>query len=534
MSVAPLGKKKAFEAISQNFVGVDTLPEDTLRLNRYRNSLPNPHSRIQLKQIGDDATTTFINANHVRGASKTTKYIATMGPLKRTTDAFWRMVWEQKVSIIVMLTGLMEKTVRKCSAYWPANSKQGSMKLEPSGIEVKFVKGQALRDDIVRTDLVLTWNGEERQITHLIYTEFPDHGVPPSAKAFLGLIEYVRRHHVQAPEAPLLVHCSAGIGRTGMFVAADIGIDLLSGSKTVDLAAITKDMRDDRGGMIQHFKQFQFVHESLGVFKSGTFKDYKIDSDLDSIKPGLFAMQLLQGDQEAEKEGDDAPVWEPFGVNWLEFSDNWMHEASCEIDEDSALNIWCKVLYYEGGELKGTFPMYEYEAAVGQRKDRRAETAFGIDMLDGVGTDKASKTARADFGDGILIEMNLSSGNLSLTFRTSKPLFDLATHKAAFDPKSKSSTSNRMVAFSTSVLSERLKTQMDEGIDDEVLAKIIDEWTKLTLYFGKQKEKAIRKGKPPTAHLVISFEAAAVELKRAAAEVDRQVRGEPPLPLRPS
>ena len=128
-----LPTEEAFDAMESNELtsfDVSQLPKGTAALNRYVNVLPNPQTRVRLDPIpglpADFAELSgYINANHVRGADGKRKYIATQGPKAATTDAFWRMVWEQNVGTVVMAAEVKEMGRDKCYQYWPEGTGAG-------------------------------------------------------------------------------------------------------------------------------------------------------------------------------------------------------------------------------------------------------------------------------------------------------------------------------------------------------------------------------------------------------------------------
>jgi len=212
-----------YQGIMSYMPTLQDLPPGTKAKNRYVNVLPNEETRVRLAQIGDDATSTFINANYVRGFKGFPKrYIATQGPLPDTMNDFWRMIWEESIVCIVMTTGLIEGKRRKCDRYWPEHPQtQGQY----GNVTVNVL------DEVDSGPWVLSTfrvdNGSEtRTVKHFWYTGWPDHGVPETAR---DVIEFLRavKEETGTSKAPILVHCSAGIGRTGTFMAIDIGMQEL-------------------------------------------------------------------------------------------------------------------------------------------------------------------------------------------------------------------------------------------------------------------------------------------------------------------
>ena len=219
----------AFEALDQNFPPQSVVPKGAQQKNRYGNILPNPRTRVKLPQAGSDPSSTYINANYIAGYSGFPhEYIATQGPKRNTVVDFWRMIWECRVKVIVMVTGLIEKGVEKCTRYWPTvlynfKKKLGDKKYGPFVIRV--VAG-AKKDGFVTSSMIIRLGDEERKLTHFWYDTWPDHGVPHKTMnvcTMLKAVDAVNNDH----DIPIVVHCSAGIGRTGTFIAIDMGLRML-------------------------------------------------------------------------------------------------------------------------------------------------------------------------------------------------------------------------------------------------------------------------------------------------------------------
>ncbi|KAG7244495.1 hypothetical protein INR49_030147 [Caranx melampygus] len=225
-----------------------------VRKNRYKTILPNTHSRVILKSLDeDDFLMTYINANYLKGYGGVEHaYIATQGPTVNTVGDFWRMVWQEKSPIIVMITNLEEKN-EKCAEYWPEDT------VTHEGIEITVVTVTQEDDYSLRVfTLKQYW-----------YTSWPDQKTPDKAPPLLELVQEVERAREKAPPStgPIIVHCSAGIGRTGCFIATSILCKQLRTEGVVDILRTTCQLRLDRGGMIQTCEQYQFVHHVLSLYE---------------------------------------------------------------------------------------------------------------------------------------------------------------------------------------------------------------------------------------------------------------------------
>nr|XP_060633443.1 receptor-type tyrosine-protein phosphatase R [Anolis sagrei ordinatus] len=253
-----------FMEIPMNFVDPKELdiPSHGTK-NRYKTILPNPVSRVYLKpKYPGDTLSTYINANYIKGYSGQEKaFIATQGPMINTVNDFWQMVWQEDSPVIVMITKLKEKN-EKCVLYWP--EKRGIY----GKVEVLVNSVQDCENYTVR-NLTLKQGGQSRQVKHYWYTSWPDHKTPDSAQPLLQLMLDVEEDRKPSiGRGPVIVHCSAGIGRTGCFIATTIGCHQLKEEGVVDALSIVCQLRLDRGGMVQTSEQYEFVHHALSLYES--------------------------------------------------------------------------------------------------------------------------------------------------------------------------------------------------------------------------------------------------------------------------
>uniref|UniRef100_A0A672TPI1 protein-tyrosine-phosphatase n=1 Tax=Strigops habroptila TaxID=2489341 RepID=A0A672TPI1_STRHB len=231
--------------------------------NRYKTILPNPLSRVYLKPKNpSDSLSTYINANYIRGyGGKEKAFIATQGPMINTVNDFWQMVWQEDSPVIVMITKLKEKN-EKCVLYWP--EKRGIY----GKVEVLVNSVQECKNYTIR-QLTIKQGSQSRSVKHYWYTSWPDHKTPDSAQPLLQLMLDVEEDRVESPgRGPVIVHCSAGIGRTGCFIATAIGCQQLKEEGVVDALSIVCQLRVDRGGMVQTSEQYEFVHHALSLYES--------------------------------------------------------------------------------------------------------------------------------------------------------------------------------------------------------------------------------------------------------------------------
>uniref|UniRef100_A0A8D2CLM4 Tyrosine-protein phosphatase non-receptor type 20 n=1 Tax=Sciurus vulgaris TaxID=55149 RepID=A0A8D2CLM4_SCIVU len=220
--------------------------------NRYRDILPYDSTRVPLGESMD-----YINASYIRIVNHGEEYfyIATQGPLPNTTDDFWQMVLENNSDVIAMITREMEDGVIKCCNYWPISLKKP---LELKHLRIFLEKYQIFKYFIIRVfQIVKKSTGTSHSVKHLQFTKWPDHGTPASADYFIKFVRYVRKSH---RTGPIVVHCSAGVGRTGVFICVDVVFCAIEKNFSFSFENIVTQMREQRHGMIQTKEQYQFCH----------------------------------------------------------------------------------------------------------------------------------------------------------------------------------------------------------------------------------------------------------------------------------
>ncbi|XP_029011056.1 protein tyrosine phosphatase receptor type Db isoform X20 [Betta splendens] len=226
--------------------------------NRYANVIAYDHSRVILSSIDGVPGSDYINANYIDGYRRQNAYIATQGSLPETFGDFWRMVWEQHTANIIMMTKLEEKSRVKCDQYWPTRG------TETYGlIQVTLLDTVELATYSVRTfALYKSGSNEKREVRHFQFTAWPDHGVPEHPTPFLAFLRRVKA--CNPPDAgPMVVHCSAGVGRTGCFIVIDGMTERIKHEKTIDMYGHVTLMRSQRNYMVQTEDQYIFIHDAL-------------------------------------------------------------------------------------------------------------------------------------------------------------------------------------------------------------------------------------------------------------------------------
>ncbi|XP_049626243.1 receptor-type tyrosine-protein phosphatase delta isoform X3 [Suncus etruscus] len=226
--------------------------------NRYANVIAYDHSRVLLSAIEGIPGSDYVNSNYIDGYRKQNAYIATQGSLPETFGDFWRMIWEQRSATVVMMTKLEERSRVKCDQYWPTRG------TETHGlVQVTLLDTVELATYCVRT-FALYKNGssEKREVRQFQFTAWPDHGVPEHPTPFLAFLRRVKT--CNPPDAgPMVVHCSAGVGRTGCFIVIDAMLERIKHEKTVDIYGHVTLMRAQRNYMVQTEDQYIFIHDAL-------------------------------------------------------------------------------------------------------------------------------------------------------------------------------------------------------------------------------------------------------------------------------
>ncbi|XP_071799332.1 tyrosine-protein phosphatase Lar-like isoform X2 [Asterias amurensis] len=228
--------------------------------NRYANIIPYDCTRVVLDVINDDEDTDYINASYIDGYQQKNAYIATQGPNKSSSPDFWRMVWEQEVMIIVMLTNLIENAKKKCIQYWPDEQKIYG------DIVVKLVSEKVKTDFTERTFVISNINIDEdvpREIKQFHYTSWPDMGLPDSPAPLMKFIHEVKQNEDDIKPSPMVVHCSAGVGRTGTFITVDAMLNMVAEEKQINIIDFVHQMRNHRMKMVQTMDQYMFIFEVL-------------------------------------------------------------------------------------------------------------------------------------------------------------------------------------------------------------------------------------------------------------------------------
>nr|XP_023023889.1 tyrosine-protein phosphatase 69D isoform X2 [Leptinotarsa decemlineata] len=260
------GFQQEFELLPDRFSDRTTRASDA-RENVYKNRYPDikayDQTRVKLSQVDSIAGSDYINANYVLGYKERKKFICAQGPMDTTVNEFWRMIWEQHLELILMLTNLEEYSKTKCAKYWP--DKTDGEKIF-GDITVTHLQETRYSDYIVRDLKILRTNNgkelEERNITQYHYLVWKDFMAPEHPN---GIIKFIKRINeaYSVEKGSILVHCSAGVGRTGTLVALDCLLQQLREEGHVFIFNTICDLRHQRNFLVQSLKQYIFIYRAL-------------------------------------------------------------------------------------------------------------------------------------------------------------------------------------------------------------------------------------------------------------------------------
>lgn len=234
--------------------------------NRYNNIMAYDHSRVVLQPFCSGSSSSrdssdynlsdYINASYVQGYKRPAMYIATQAPSADTCGDFWTMVWQERCSVLVMLTNLMELGKRKCHKYWNDERQQYG------NIEVSTTNEEFTSDYVVRTFLLRDMSGYDvREVRQFHFSAWPDHGVPSRPTSLLTFVRRIKAY--EPPDGPTIVHCSAGSGRTGCYITIDQMLDMAREEEIVDVYNTVRELRSRRVDMVQTEEQYVFIHEAI-------------------------------------------------------------------------------------------------------------------------------------------------------------------------------------------------------------------------------------------------------------------------------
>ncbi|XP_077314226.1 tyrosine-protein phosphatase non-receptor type 11-like isoform X1 [Lithobates pipiens] len=241
--------------------------------NRYKNILPFDTTRVTLRDTDESIPgSDYINANYIKSALDDSRgnqpykvYIATQGCLQNTVCDFWSMVYQENTHVIVMTTKEMERSRKKCFRYWPEeNCTKDYGCIRVSSLAVHLEKDYILRELQISQ---MERDDPPRHIWHYQYLSWPDHGVPNEPGGALRFLEEINAAQQSSPQSgPIVVHCSAGIGRTGTIIVIDILVDTINRQGLdcdIDVPKTIQMVRQQRSGMVQTEAQYKFIYMAV-------------------------------------------------------------------------------------------------------------------------------------------------------------------------------------------------------------------------------------------------------------------------------
>ncbi|KAK9970994.1 hypothetical protein ABG768_026893 [Culter alburnus] len=235
--------------------------KENVKKNRYRDILPYDQTRVCLTPTPSEYESDYINANFIKGAAKNKMYIATQGPLSSTVIDFWRMIWQHSVKVIIMACREVEMGKKKCEVYWASTTDTSTF----GPFTVSIFKELRPNEEVIVRTLVVNYCDETREVSHFQYTAWPDHGIPDMPDGILGMMELARQKQGNQTD-PLVIHCSAGCGRTGVICAVDYVNDLLLTEQIQEdfnILDLVLELRKQRPSAVQTKEQYGFVFHTV-------------------------------------------------------------------------------------------------------------------------------------------------------------------------------------------------------------------------------------------------------------------------------
>ncbi|XP_041442217.1 phosphatidylinositol phosphatase PTPRQ-like [Xenopus laevis] len=265
--------------------------------NRFTNIKPYNNNRVKLIMDAGVPGSDYINASYVSGYICPNEFIATQGPLAGTVGDFWRMVWETRAKTIVMLTQCYEKGRMRCHQYWPEDNKPVTV----FGDIVITKVTEDVQNDWTTRELKVERHGDFMMVRQCNFTSWPEHGVPESTASLMHFVKMIRANRPHE-NTPTIAHCSAGVGRTGLFVALDHLVQHINHHDFVDIYGLVAELRSERMCMVQNLAQYIFLHQcvvdllaSKGSSQPISFLNYSALQKMDSL-------DAMEGDVELEWE----------------------------------------------------------------------------------------------------------------------------------------------------------------------------------------------------------------------------------------
>ncbi|KAM7056127.1 phosphatidylinositol phosphatase PTPRQ [Acridotheres tristis] len=265
--------------------------------NRFPNIKPYNNNRVKLMPDAGIPGSDYINASYVSGYLCPNEFIATQGPLPGTVGDFWRMVWETRAKTLVMLTQCFEKGRIRCHQYWPEDNKPVTV----FGDIVITKLMEEIQIDWTIRDLKIERHGDCMMVQQCNFTSWPEHGVPETTAPIIHFVKLIRARRAH-DNTPMVVHCSAGVGRTGVYIALDHLTQHVNDHDFVDIYGLVAELRSERMCMVQNLAQYIFLHQCVldllttkGSSQPLCFVNYSALQKMDSLDG-------MEGDVELEWE----------------------------------------------------------------------------------------------------------------------------------------------------------------------------------------------------------------------------------------
>ncbi|XP_027699199.1 receptor-type tyrosine-protein phosphatase C isoform X2 [Vombatus ursinus] len=369
-----LAEFQSIPRIFSKFSSKDARKPFNQNKNRYIDILPYDYNRVELSEINGDTGSDYINASYVDGFKEPRKYIAAQGPREETVDDFWRMIWEQKVTIIVMVTRCEEGNRNKCAEYWPTMEEGTHIY---GDVIVKIHEHKVCPDYIVQK-LNVTNKREKttgRDVTHIQFTSWPDHGVPDDPHLLLKL-----RRRVNAFSnffsGPIVVHCSAGVGRTGTYIGIDAMLEGLEAENQVDVYGYVVKLRRQRCLMVQVEAQYILIHQALVEY-----------NQFGETEVGMLELHsYLNNMKKKDPPSEPSPLEAEF--QRLPSYRNWRSQHTGNQEENKSKNRNSKIIPYDFNRV-----LLKHELETSKESEHDSEESSDDDS----DTDEPSKYINASF-----------------------------------------------------------------------------------------------------------------------------------------
>jgi len=269
-----------------NFIYDNSMERSNIRKNRYSNILPLEHTSVKLVNSNILSDTNYINANYIDFTSNMCKYIAGQAPLPHTFEAFWLMVLEHKSPVILMLTGLVENNVRKADQYWPS---QLNETLDLGKIKLILLSENIIADcNCIERVIKIMFCGIEHTVTQIQYHDWGDMSVASNISDIFKIMFRVEElTYLSKSNSRSVVHCSAGVGRTGTFIAIHALTYILRNGNSLDnnvIINIIIEMRKCRLNMVQNEIQLKYVYDCISYFQQHNYILYGNPTPIQDIK----------------------------------------------------------------------------------------------------------------------------------------------------------------------------------------------------------------------------------------------------------